>query len=444
MIKNYFKIAIKVLKRNKLYTFISLFGISFTLMILMLAAAILDNEVGSNAPLSKGDRILFVPTIIGEGFSKEKTVKYDTTEVNGIQKIDSVISQEVSKDVNFSSSSSLGVRIYKDYISKMKTPELSSFFIDYAPLDTYPDGEKLALMGNLVDANYWKIFDFQFIEGGPFNKTAVDNQANVVILRESVAEKYFGKQKSYLGKTLLWGSNGPFEVVGITKDVGTSNRSVKADFFAPITWGSKAYFEDESYFGACVVALLAKDNSEMSAMEQELKTLASNLELKDNFDRYRFLEKDKYDIYAWNFMGSQMKREGANFMKMVFGVLAFFLIIPLLNLINLNVTRIFERSAEIGVRKAFGAKTGDLLFQFLFENLIITFFGGLIGLVLTFLFMQYLNSSEIFGNSKLVFNYSLLGIFIFITFLFGLLSGFLPAWKISKTPVAGALKSGNL
>jgi putative ABC transport system permease protein len=447
MLKNYFKIAIKVLKRNKLYTFISLFGISFTLMVLMLASSVLENELGNNPPLTKGDRMLFLPSLQGEGYARERVVKYDTTEVEGVQKIDSVITQKVMKEnVNMSSSSSLGYKFYKDNISKMKTPELSSVFIDYAPLDVFPDGQKLSLNGNLTDANYWKIFDFKFMEGGPFKEEAVTNQANVIILRKSTAKKYFGEQSSYLGKELVWGLNGPFKVIGIVKDVSTSNRSVRADFFVPITWASPTDldYSANGYFGSCVSVLLAKSESEVSSMEEELRTVENNLELIDGFDKFLILEKDRADVYAWSFIGSQKDREGKNFLMIVFGVLAFFLVIPILNLVNLNVTRIFERSSEIGVRKAFGAKTGDLLLQFLFENLIITFIGGVLGVGLTLLLINVLNNAEVFGTSKLTFNFTLLIISLLITFVFGLLSGFLPAWRISKTPVAGALKSGTL
>lgn len=446
MLKNYFKIAIKVLRRNKLYTFISLFGISFTLMVLMLASAILENELGNNPPLSKGDRILFLPSLMGEGYARQRVVEYDTTEVNGVQKIDSVVTQKVIKDnVNRSSSSSLGYKFYQDKIRKMKTPQMSSVFIDYAPLDVFPDGQKLSLNGNLTDANYWKIFDFRFKEGGPFNEEAVKNQANVIIIRESTAEKYFGKHNSYLGKDLIWGLKGPFKVVGVLKDVTSSNRSVRADFFVPITWASASDLNYNSgYMGSCVVALLAASRQDVPLMEEELRSLENNLELIDNFDKFSILEKDVSDIYAWNFIGSQKDREGKNFLMIIFGVLTFFLVIPVLNLVNLNVTRIFERSSEIGVRKAFGAKTGHLLLQFLFENLIITFIGGVIGVMLTLVFMRVLNTSEALGTAKLTFNFSLLMISLLITFVFGLLSGFLPAWRISQTPVAGALKSGKL
>ncbi len=446
MLKNYFKIAIKVLRRNKLYTFISLFGISFTLMVLMLASAVLENELGANPPLSKKDRILFLPSFSGQGFEREKVTAYDTTEVDGVMKIDTTVTTRVIEGkVASNSSSSLSYKLYKDKLSKMKTPELSSVFVDYAPLDVYPQGQKLTLNGNLTDANYWKIFDFRFKEGGPFTREAIDNQANVIILRESAALKYFGKQASYLGKELVWGLKGPFKVVGIVKDASTSNRSVMADFFVPISWAGESELNyNQEYLGSCVVALLAKEPSDVSRMEEELRTLESSLEKRNDFDRYIIHEKNAADIYAWQFMGTQATREGGNFLKIVFGVLAFFLVIPILNLVNLNVTRIFERSSEIGVRKAFGAKTSNLLVQFLFENLIITFLGGIIGIILTVLLMNALNHAEVFGTSRLTFNFPVLFISIFITFVFGILSGFLPAWRISQTPVAGALKTGKL
>lgn len=447
MLKNYFKIAIKVLKRNKLYTFISLFGISFTLMVLMLASAVLENELGGNPPLSRGKRILFVPTLVGEGFQKETIMIYDTTEVNGKIKIDSSQSVKINEGVvESTSSSSIGYNFYKEYILKMKTPELTSIFIDYAPLNLYPNGEKLALNGNLTDENYWKIFDFQFVEGGPYTKTAVDNQANMIILRESVAQKYFGKQNSYLGKEVIWGVKGPFKVTGIVKDIISTNRSVKADFFIPVSWALASEMGEnrDGYFGMCVSALLAPDVAAVPKVEEELRLIENNLEKKAGFDRYTIREKDVTDIYAWNFIGSQLTREGGKFLVIIFSVLAVFIFIPTLNLVNLNVTRIIERSSEIGVRKAFGAKTTHLLGQFLFENLIITFIGGVLGGLLAFMVLHYINRSEMFGNVHFNFNLSVLIISVGVTFVFGVLSGLIPAWRVSKTDVAQALKSGNL
>jgi putative ABC transport system permease protein len=61
----------------------------------------------------------------------------------------------------------------------------------------------------------------------------------------------------------------------------------------------------------------------------------------------------------------------------------FVMLLPTLNLVNVNITRIMERSSEIGVRKAFGASSRTLVYQFIVENLILTFLGGFIGMVLS-------------------------------------------------------------
>src|SRR4029077_20297863 len=69
MLKNYFKIAIAVLKRRKFFTFISLFGISFTLTILMLLTAFIDKVIADNYPDRKRDRSLYINNLQEEGKS---------------------------------------------------------------------------------------------------------------------------------------------------------------------------------------------------------------------------------------------------------------------------------------------------------------------------------------------------------------------------------------
>src|ERR1700755_2393527 len=67
MLINYFKIAIAVLKRRKFFTFISLFGISFTLMMLIVLAAFIDKVINENYPDKKRDRLLYINTIEQRG-----------------------------------------------------------------------------------------------------------------------------------------------------------------------------------------------------------------------------------------------------------------------------------------------------------------------------------------------------------------------------------------
>lgn len=67
MFKNYLKIALNSLRKNTLYTGITLFGISFTLMVLIFAVAVLENELGSNKPMTQSDKLLFLPSMTAHG-----------------------------------------------------------------------------------------------------------------------------------------------------------------------------------------------------------------------------------------------------------------------------------------------------------------------------------------------------------------------------------------
>src|SRR6201990_2989535 len=100
MLKNYFKLAIAVLRRRKFFTFISLFGISFTLTILLVLTAFIDKVVGDSYPDKKRDRSLYITRIEQRG-----------------------------KDDN--SSGFLSFYFLKHYAGSMKTPALMTIFSNF-------------------------------------------------------------------------------------------------------------------------------------------------------------------------------------------------------------------------------------------------------------------------------------------------------------------------
>ena len=113
----------------------------------------------------------------------------------------------------------------------------------------------------------------------------------------------------------------------------------------------------------------------------------------------------------------------------LFSLLAFFILLPTLNLINLNVSRIMDRSSEIGVRKAFGAHQGNILTQFVVENIVQTLIGGLIGLGLALLVINAINTGGALGDSTLRLSPKFFIYSFVITLIFGILSGLLPAYS---------------
>jgi putative ABC transport system permease protein len=134
-------------------------------------------------------------------------------------------------------------------------------------------------------------------------------------------------------------------------------------------------------------------------------------------------------------------QSGVALVLTVISVFVFlFMLLPTLNLVNINITRIMERSSEIGVRKAFGASSRTLVYQFIVENIILTLLGGLIGLVLSIIAISIINSANFIPNLELSVNFMVLIIGLLVCLFFGLLSGVYPAWRMSKLDVVTALK----
>ena len=131
-------------------------------------------------------------------------------------------------------------------------------------------------------------------------------------------------------------------------------------------------------------------------------------------------------------------------LRIVLAVAAcLFMLLPAVNLINLNTSRIMERASEIGVRKAFGASSRTLVGQFVVENLVLTLVGAAIGFLVAALLLQVINSSGMIQYAQLHLNYRIFGWGVVLAVGFGLLSGVYPAWRMSRLHPVMALKGAS-
>lgn len=445
MLNNYFKIALKVFTRNKFYTLVSLFGISFTLMVLMLSTAFMENEWGSNPPLSAKDRLLIIPQMDMKKWKRETTMKLDTLYQQDSMIVDTTMIEVPIPGVQLNyASANLSYTFLKEQVATMKSPEIVSIYSPEVQMGVFPQEIPMVLTVNMVDENYWKIFDFEFLEGFPHDKTAIENQSRMIVLTDQTARQYFGPRESYLGLEIIRGHE-IYEVIGVVRTPNSSSSAIRADAFLPITLMPPQRLKYEfGYFGGCQVALLAPDKRTRAIMAKELRQIEQSMEMVDEYDVMNLWEKSITDLYAWPILGGNNERLGNRLVGIVIGGLGLFVLIAVFNLINLNTTRILERSSEIGVRKAFGAHTGHLLFQFVFENILLTLAGGALGLTLSWLVMQWLNQLEILGGTFLELNIRVFLICLAITVSFGILSGLLPSWKMARKEIVTTLKYNKL
>nr|WP_067053687.1 ABC transporter permease [Mucilaginibacter sp. L294] len=412
MLKNYFKIAIAVLKRRKFFTFISLFGISFTLTVLMVLTAFIDRVGNSNYPDKKRDRSLYI------------------------------LNMEMTGSKTHAMTKGPHSFYFLDHYTKgLKTPvkiAISSMF-DFS--SAYVNNKKVPISLKFTNADYWNVLDYDFLEGKPFGKQQVDNAEKVAVISEDTKNAYFGEAPSVVGKYIEV-DNIKYRVSGVVKNVPITQLTMYGDMYLPYTVSKNNYAKDRELNGNFSGILLAKSADDLPKMQKEYLNMVSRIKITDKEFDHLYSFADTYFTSLIRIILGNGPDSGIS--KMIIGLSIFvflFMLLPTINLVNINITRIMERSSEIGVRKAFGASSQTLVYQFIVENIILTLLGGLIGVVLSVIVMQIINSSGLIANLNLSLNYMVLFCSLLACLVFGLLSGVYPAWRMSRLNVVNALKA---
>lgn len=444
MILNYIKLALKVLGRNKFYTAISLFGISFTLLILMLITALYDSQFGANAPLTNKDRMVFIDNIERSLARPDTTFLIDSTMLDDQLVFDTTMT--FGENVVSSSVGSIGYYFLDQFLRDPERTAYTSIMSYGTTFDVFLDNGKTTIEAVYSDANYWKVFDFKLLHGRTFRKEEVENTTPVAVITPKTAAAFFGKVESALGQRLQLAER-EFEVVGIVAKCNVANPYVAADIYLPISTNEGNWLDEDDYDGSCEIVYLANSASDITLIKEELLDRAGKALVPDpeQFNRQTVHPWSYGELFAANVVGGEDPQEDLSMLILVFSLLlSLFILLPTLNLMNLNVSRIMERGAEIGVRKAFGAHSSNILYQFVFENIIITFIGGLIGFVLALIVIYLINDAQAIPYVTLGFNGRVFVYSLFICLAFGLLSGLLPAWRVSRLQIAETLKANQL
>jgi putative ABC transport system permease protein len=216
-----------------------------------------------------------------------------------------------------------------------------------------------------------------------------------------------------------------------------------ADIWAPISTFASSDYRNQ-LTGMFTALLLAERAADLPRIREQVAQISKGVVHDDpkQWKTVRFWADGKLDLFARVLTSSDDGPDsGAG--KLLAGIvvaMVLFMLLPALNLVNLNLGRIMERRSEIGVRKAFGATSSQLAVQLVIENVLLCLAGGLIALGATAGVLAWLESADLIPYLKVDLNLAVFGWGMLIATVFGLLSGVLPAWKMSRLDPVHALK----
>ena len=225
MLTHYLTVAVKVLLRRKLFTFISLVGISLTLLVLMVATAVLDHMFGRAAPETHQDRTLGV---------------YTTT---------------VSVPGGMLRSGG-GYALFDRYARDLPGVErLSIFSARVRTVTSYVGGRSIDSSLKYTDGAFWGILGFSFIEGAPYSAQDVDEARFVAVINARTRQRIFGSRAA-VGNALE-ADGQRFRVVGVVENVSSLREVPFADIWAPHTTSKSDAYLGASAINCCYPAIIS-------------------------------------------------------------------------------------------------------------------------------------------------------------------------------------------
>ncbi|HTQ81248.1 MAG TPA: ABC transporter permease, partial [Thermoanaerobaculia bacterium] len=238
MLGHHLKVAAKVLLRRKLFTFVSLFGVSLTLCVTLVAAAIFDQLFAPVAPEVHADRTLWLYQIsaIGKDWVRGSPPGYAFLE-----------------------------RTVRP-LAAHPGVERVSYVANDRTVVSYLSGRRVELQLKRTDGEFWRIVDFHFLEGGPI--TLGDEAAGrpVAVINEATRRRLFSGAPA-LGRWLeLDGQR--FRIVGVVPDVPALRIISYADVWVPLSATASSAYRHET-FGALMALVLARSRADFPAIQAE-------------------------------------------------------------------------------------------------------------------------------------------------------------------------------
>lgn len=276
-----------------------------------------------------------------------------------------------------------------------------------------------------TNLDYPFIRNFYPIYGDFFSKADIDSRKPVAVIGSQVYKDLFDEGFDPVGQKIRINGIG-FKIAGIMEEKGSS--TTDAQIFIPITTFQKYISGSDKY---ALINLQAADLDTMRELQQFIESELLHM--------HRLPGMDSADFYIANQLDLLSTMEGVTntFTLLLASIAAISLLVGGIGIMNIMLVAVTERTREIGIRMALGAKSKDILSQFLTEAIILSVGGGLIGIIIGVLTAY---SANRFGGMASVISIQSIVLAFGFAVITGLFFGGYPAYQASKLDPIEALR----
>ncbi len=409
------KTAIIGLKTNKIRSFLTMLGI-----IIGVTAVVAMMSLGDGA------QNLIVGQIMSMG-SNNIFVEPGSFDPKKMSMMESMVEQMEIKTLKISDA---------EAIEKLPSVELAAPMVMGTGRVIYKDTDKkITFFGTSESA--LSIEDQDVIAGRPMIREDIRGQARVALLGFKIKEDLFGDEDP-IGKTIRIRKTN-FKVIGVLEELG-SQMFINLDeyVYVPITTAQKLLLGIDHINN---IIARVKNEEEIEETVEEIRLL-----LRERHSIYNpegDLAKDDFRVMSQVEAIEMLTSITGIFTLFVSGIAAIALIVGGIGIMNIMLVSVSERTIEIGLRKAVGAKRKDILFQFLLEAIGLTIIGGIIGIILGIIF-SFIGGIAIGRMLGMVWKFSIslraVALGFGVSTITGLVFGIYPARKAARLSPIEALR----
>lgn len=420
MLQNYFRIAFRLIRKNKIFSLINIFGLAIGIACCVIITLYVQDELAYEKGFTDHDKVFVVNSIW-------------TT--NGVESKSAFSSPPIAMDMASEVPEvEMATRIYKAF-------DVEQHIVRY--------NEKTFFEKNVffVDSTFLKIFPYTIAEGDA--RTALAEPSSVLI-SENLAKKIFGN-KSPLNETLVVNSADTLQITGIVTK-GQYPSHADADLYITLRGSSKEWLLSQTtWANNNMVANYVKlsDPGSLNVVKAKMASMLeakAGQELRDSGRKKSLSLQPLDDIRLHsNVRTGDREGPGITYLYIICCIGILILLLGCINFMNLTTARSAHRAAEVGVRKSMGAFRGHLIRQFLGESFIIVIISMVLAFILVELMLPFLNPVI---RKELEFTSANLPFILIAAAVIGLatalLSGSYPAFYLSSLKPTQILKGKGL